>query len=268
MRIFHAFNNTHIMFSMELEKTDRLLLDEDMDGFENTNVRIMLPDTIKAFEDLHPDNWALIVVLALHPYITHSLTLSFPVSQQFANALPFNIYPIDFRLLAKKRRDNGLENSRVACPIEADPKSAFLCLIQDEHKRPDIFLHLSNWSEWHRPHHSASRMDSNFAFMEAVGLENLACRICLINTDIFSMFKSSLRLRSAPFVYLIGSVMCSDSLNITSLVLPVDASNKALAPLAMVTNLFAVLGIHLSLQVVSEADVRKGGEMLQNLCIS
>jgi hypothetical protein len=260
MRIFHAFNTTRIVFSIEFEKMDRMA-SADMDGFENTSFRIMLPDTIRAFEDLHPDSWAIIVVLALHPYITHSLTLSFPVSQHLAHALPFNIYPIDFRLYPKPRHIG--RKSLVACPIKADAKSAFVCMIQDEENRPDIFLHLSNSSEWHRPQRWVSLMDSNFSFLESVGLENPKCRICLFNTDIFSMFKSSPCLPSSPFVELIGSLLCADSVGIGTVVLPV-AEHARLEPLAMVTNLFAVVGIQLSLLPINEAEVKKGEYLLQS----
>ena len=267
MRIFHAFNSRHIVFSIELEKADRMA-DADMDAFENTSFRIMLPDTIRAFEDLHPDSWALIVVLALHPFITHSLTLSFPVSQHLAHAVPFSIYPIDFRLYPKhgRRGDASASKSLVACPIKADAKSAFVCMIQDEKNRPDIFLHISNSSEWHRPQRCRSWMDSNFSFLESVGLENPACRICLFNTDIFSMFKSSPCLPSSPFVELIGSLLCADFLGIGTVVLPVELKSEQaqLAPLAMVTNLFAVVGIQLSLLAVNEAEVKKGGDLLQS----
>ena len=43
----------------------------------------MLPDAVRHFRDIHADTWALLVILAVHPFVGSRLELSFPVSAEF-----------------------------------------------------------------------------------------------------------------------------------------------------------------------------------------
>ena len=72
--------------------------------------RVMLPDAIRDFHDIHPDTWALLVVLAVHPFVGNRLELSFSVSAEFARVYALSrirIEPIDQTLVARRSAATG-----------------------------------------------------------------------------------------------------------------------------------------------------------------
>ena len=58
----------------------------------------MVPELLHNFDALHPDIWALIIILALFPFVTSELNLSFSVSSAFADAFATcgkHVYPVN-----------------------------------------------------------------------------------------------------------------------------------------------------------------------------
>lgn len=95
MRISHTWLAHSIQFTIhcELEETPAhvhtpryftKLLNDYTSG--QPTFRFLLPDAISDFEAVHPDLWALVVILAVYPFLTTSLQLSWSVSAGLAEA--------------------------------------------------------------------------------------------------------------------------------------------------------------------------------------
>lgn len=103
MQIKHFFNSkTHtISFSIQLAEDETPAIYNDTRKsaqLRNTHFRMLLPDKIDGFECLHPDQWALIILLTVFPFVKSDLRLSFAVSSTFATAYNCSgkhIFPID-----------------------------------------------------------------------------------------------------------------------------------------------------------------------------
>ena len=115
MQVKHFFNSkTHtISFSIEFSDEDIPALYQttrSSSTMTHTQFRILLPDCIEGFESLHPDAWALIVLLVVFPFVKKELTLSFGVSSLFAETYSRSgkqIYPINTSLESYTTNSNS-----------------------------------------------------------------------------------------------------------------------------------------------------------------
>lgn len=74
---------------------------------QHKSFRLLLPDCIPSFADVHNDVWALLVLLVVFPFVRDELHLSFGVSRAFSLAYSDvggkRIYPVDPALEPHKR---------------------------------------------------------------------------------------------------------------------------------------------------------------------
>jgi hypothetical protein len=207
MKINHFFNKHFVEFEITEPETlyflnrknETLLL-------ENTSFRIMLPECYTDFTYLHPDIWAIIVILALFPFINDSLTLSWSVSPKLAKLVPFEIKPINHLL-----DSHPLYNTDVkCCSTYADHKSLYYSLTNIDDNV--YYIHLNNWNQIQRE--IIWNYDKQYLFLEYLGTQRK--KIYIVNTNLYSTFST----HSLPcgISYIIGCLLMVPVLKISEII--------------------------------------------------
>jgi hypothetical protein len=98
MRVYHKWQNHSVLFTVECDVDElpaRFLTNRSYCTMTRSRsvtgestFRFLLPDCIVNFDGVHPDLWALVILLVVSPFIKDELRLSFSISSSFA--LAFN----------------------------------------------------------------------------------------------------------------------------------------------------------------------------------
>lgn len=214
MLVKHFFNSkTHtISFSIHLT-------DEEVPVYNNArssstlskgHFRILLPDKIDGFECLHPDQWALIILLVVFPFVKTELRLSFAVSSAFAVAYRHSgkdIYPVNPSLDSFMRSEHPRLRPSVAFTgrVHSFTTAAIL--------GPSSYLvALNHWDSLVGERTSPYPEDALFYSLDH--MEEKGYNVQVVKTDIQSVFEPYGFVH--PLTSAIGSILLSNILGIDS----------------------------------------------------
>ena len=182
-------------------------------------VRFLLPDAIPSFENVHPDLWALVVLLFVHPFIHKELKLSFVVSRTFADAVKaashgtLNVFPVDSELVPRQpesststsphpRRPSVAFNGRVhSTTIATMLGSASAQLVSVDHMNATVGERTSPYPP-----------DALYYSMDR--MERKEFRVAMVKTDVESMCEPFGFVH--PLTACVGNVLLADALGLNA----------------------------------------------------
>jgi hypothetical protein len=172
--------------------------------------RILLPDRIAHFDDVHPDVWGLIVLLALFPFVKTELHMSFAVSSGFAecyraatakDVLPVNPTLVPHTSTPAAAHASVAFNGRVHSFTTAVVLGGATRLVAMDH-----------WDSMRGERASPYPSDALYSALDT--MESQGYRVCMVKTDVQSLYEPFGFVH--PLSSIIGNLLLADALQLSS----------------------------------------------------